>query len=479
MAYNSSGTNGNDTLNQSGESGPGTIVGLGGNDCIFTGSGLATVTGESGSDTVVLQTGNTGSVDGGTQNDSIYAAGPVNPMVLLGGDGLDTIVASSTTGGLTILGGSDSSDNADSIVAGAGNHVVFGNGGNDTLTWGLGASTFVGGFGNDSFRTVGGGTFADIVFGNEGNDTITMTGGNDTIFGGQGDDSLSGFYAPGNNAQLFGNEGADTIVINDDGVNSAGNVTILGGNGSADGGDQIYSRNGSDLIFGNGGADSIYTDAGSVSGSGHDTVVGGFGNDFVFEIGGNNLHFANEGDDTLVWGGDEAGGENTVFGGQGNDSIRMDSVSAAADLLHGNEGNDTCRGLSDADTISGGSGSDVFLYASADEDGNKVAAGGRIEHLTDLNWAEDRIDTFNPVALAADVGAQSGANLTAAASNAIEAALTLTGGANVNVSAQFTFDGRTFLAINQDTAYGRFTDAGDLLIDITGVTGTIATTNFI
>jgi Ca2+-binding RTX toxin-like protein len=55
MAYNSTGTAGNDILDRSGTSGPGTIVGLAGNDSILTGSGPATVNGDSGSDTVVLQ----------------------------------------------------------------------------------------------------------------------------------------------------------------------------------------------------------------------------------------------------------------------------------------------------------------------------------------------------------------------------------------------------------------------------------------
>jgi hypothetical protein len=35
------------------------------------------------------------------------------------------------------------------------------------------------------------------------------------------------------------------------------------------------------------------------------------------------------------------------------------------------------------------------------------------------------------------------------------------------------------LSINQDGTLNAFLDTGDLLIDITGVTGTIATSNFI
>ena len=55
MAYQATGTAGNDVLNQAGDTGPGTIVGLAGDDEITTGTGQATVTGDSGSDSIVLQ----------------------------------------------------------------------------------------------------------------------------------------------------------------------------------------------------------------------------------------------------------------------------------------------------------------------------------------------------------------------------------------------------------------------------------------
>src|SRR5829696_6854143 len=108
MAYNVTGTNGNDTLNQATDTGPGTIVGLAGDDCIFTGSGLATVTGDSGNDTVTLRTGNTGSINGGTENDSIVSANDVGAILLLGGDGADTIAPAFSTAAQTIVGGNDS-----------------------------------------------------------------------------------------------------------------------------------------------------------------------------------------------------------------------------------------------------------------------------------------------------------------------------------------------------------------------------------
>jgi hypothetical protein len=108
-----------------------------------------------------------------------------------------------------------------------------------------------------------------------------------------------------------------------------------------------------------------------------------------------------------------------------------------------------------------------------------AAGGGPVERITDLSWVEDRIQAFELVSFAADVGTGNGANLNASANSAVAAAFALNGSASMNVAAQFTFNGRSYLAINQDTTFNSFDDVGDLLIDITGATGVIATRNFI
>jgi hypothetical protein len=46
------------------------------------------------------------------------------------------------------------------------------------------------------------------------------------------------------------------------------------------------------------------------------------------------------------------------------------------------------------------------------------------------------------------------------------------------VAAQFDFQGRTYVAIDQGGAFGSFQDANDLLLDITGAVGTIGAGNF-
>ena len=77
-----------------------------------------------------------------------------------------------------------------------------------------------------------------------------------------------------------------------------------------------------------------------------------------------------------------------------------------------------------------------------------------------------------------DVGTLAGASLNTAAYDALHLGHRLAGGPNGGGASQFTFQGRTYLAINMDTNFNSFDDAGDLLIDITGATGTITLSNF-
>jgi Ca2+-binding RTX toxin-like protein len=459
MAYAATGTAGNDTLNQSGDSGPGTIVGLAGDDQILTGSGLATVTGDSGGDSVVLRAGNTGTVNGGSENDSISDGGAaIGSMQLFGSDGADTIWVPAATAAQTIVGGNDSNDGADSIAGGTAADIMFGNGGNDSLTDPGGSDTYVGGFGNDSVLD---GAGSDLVFGNQGNDTIRFnTSGNPTAFAGLGNDSVA--VSTTGDALLFGNEGADTVS---GGV--SGNATVVGGNDSADGNDSFdIGASGALLVFGNGGADTFDVGSNTIM-----TVIGGQGGDSIRAGGSSQVIFGNEGNDTMNLG----ASSETVFGGQGNDLVLGGGGRGS---LQGNEGNDTISGGLAIDTIAGGSGNDVFTYGAVDEDGNNALGGGPLEQITDVNWGEDKVDTATQVTFAINVGVGTGGDLNTSANNAVVGAFGLAGGGANVVAAQFTFAGRTYLAIDQ-AGLGTFVDAQDLLLDITGVTGAVATSNFV
>jgi Ca2+-binding RTX toxin-like protein len=175
----------------------------------------------------------------------------------------------------------------------------------------------------------------------------------------------------------------------------------------------------------------------------------------------------------------------TVAGGQGDDHIVDGSLAqptSGASVLQGNEDNDTIAGTGGVDTITGGDGRDVFEYLFSSDDGNNAAGGGPIERITDLNWAEDRFDVGVPVTFATDMtGRTTGPNLAAQADSAIAGAFALAGADPLErVAVQFAFNGRAYLAV--DSAFGgvegRFDDRDDVLLDITGVVGTISAGGF-
>ncbi len=102
----------------------------------------------------------------------------------------------------------------DSIKAGAGNDIVFGQGGNDYIDGGDGDDVIFGGDGND---TLVGGSGTNQLFGNDGNDTIISSGTNDIIKGGKGDDTIR-LHANGDDSR--------TILYYDDVLD--GNDTVEG-----------------------------------------------------------------------------------------------------------------------------------------------------------------------------------------------------------------------------------------------------------
>jgi Ca2+-binding RTX toxin-like protein len=464
MAYSVTGTSGNDTLDQSADTGPGTIVGLTGNDCIFTGSGLVSVDGGSGNDTTVVQLGNSGTVRGGAGDDRVWAPFPSNigSMMLFGNDGADTIMIDSSTA-LTILGGDNFADAGDSLLGSFGDDIIFGAGGNDTLDGGQGSDTMIGGGGNDSIGKTYFEPYGDLVAGNEGDDTIWVWGGGgaDVAYGGQGNDSIYHNSAgSGGTAIYFGNEGSDTINVFD-----ATFALIYGGDNSADGNDSLTGGSGGDIILGNGGADTIN------GGDGANILIGGFGNDSIFAGVDADYILGNENNDTI----NSGDGADTVFAGQGDDAV---FAGAGNDTINADQGRDAIHGGLGIDTLSGGSGFDVFIYTGGSDDGDNVAAGGVTEVITDFDVFEDRFVTVAPVAFAGAPTFRAVATLLQAASAAIAAEWVANGSPAANVGAQFGFGGHTYVAINQGGALNAFDETADLLIDITGVPGTITAANF-
>ncbi|MGE0700289.1 MAG: M64 family metallopeptidase, partial [Hyphomicrobiaceae bacterium] len=145
----------------------------------------------------------------------------------------DVLIGDGGANGLYGLGGLD---------------YIVGNGGNDIIDTGAGATGTVGdiaigGAGNDSIIGGSGATFA---YGNDGSDTLNGGAGNDWLFGGDFSGTVAGIDT------LLGGTGNDVLAVGSAGGSAnmyggTGNDTLYGGTGAA-GNDGLIGGPGSDLM---------------------------------------------------------------------------------------------------------------------------------------------------------------------------------------------------------------------------------------
>jgi Ca2+-binding RTX toxin-like protein len=197
-----------------------------------------------------------------------------------------------------------------------------------TLTGGAGADTLTGGSGNDT------------ITGGSGNDTITGGGGADTIVGGGGDDVfvINGTSDIASGESYDGGTGNDTLSVTA--------TTNFTGVSTLDAIETLTLAAGVSVTF----------DAAAVTG---DTIaVNGIGNN---------------------------GGESVTVNGTGNiDTINLSGLTLDLDdiagvTINGLANADTITGTNGADTIDGGGGNDVFVYATL---GAFISGGAVVDSIT-------------------------------------------------------------------------------------------------
>ena len=126
----------------------------------------------------------------------------------------------------------------------------------------------------------------DIMFGHGGNDTISGNSGADILYGGSGDDYLSGglgfdiAYGGIGNDYIRGGDGLDTLHGNE-------------------GDDRLYGQEGDDTLFGGDGNDTLYGDDTFSSYAGNDTYYAGSGNDIINDRYGDDTYYYTAGFDTI------------------------------------------------------------------------------------------------------------------------------------------------------------------------------------
>lgn len=397
------------------------LIGWKNNDTCFGADGYyETISPGDGNDTIHFGTG------GGTLDFSTSTRAAVIDMAAgkyLFGEQEDTV-----TGEYSKIVGTSYGDriegtgNGETIDGGAGSayDVIYGHGGDDTITFGTG--TVHGGEGIDTIKALRGNA---IIFGEGGNDKIEGSS-NALIYGGDGDDTISA----SSGSTIHGGDGIDmisaftgSIIYGDDGndilstQSTATDVTIHGGAG----GDTItfyapsgYAKSMLSYSQSDAGVSLIRTGGGIVATGGHaqgDTLLGAFsviGSDYAdtFDLitsdtgwikagGGDDVitlrqsggsAYGEAGDDTFTltahdqkaYGGldnDAFHGHGKMYGEEGDDEFFLgygEYYSGAGSYVtikvggtvYGGSGSNTIHGGLGNDSIHMFDGSDTFIYAA-------------------------------------------------------------------------------------------------------------------
>jgi Ca2+-binding RTX toxin-like protein len=372
------------------------------------------------------------------------------PQTVGGGQGVDTLL------GIEQLDGSQhgdtltGDDQANSFTGMAGDDVIYGRGGFDSLnywsaTGGVtvnlsvsGPQNIGGGEGTDTLlniENINATQWGDHLTGNEaanffsptaGADTYFGLGGNDNLQGGQGDDLIDGGEGADNAGYFSANagvtvdlrlagpqnvgadQGVDTLVsienlggsdVGDDRLTGSAANNALNGNGGAD---TLIALGGDDFLQGAAGADSLDGGVGNdvlVGGGGNDTLVGGGGFDTAQFSGPRSAYtiVANGADGLLVTDNRPGSpdGADTLVGIwrlQFSDGVVLIG-GANGDQLNGAGQNDTIVGFGGDDFLRGNAGNDSLSGG----DGHDFLAGGPGDDTLDGGAGFDRASYFNPL----------------------------------------------------------------------------------
>ncbi|WP_079202276.1 peroxidase family protein [Pseudomonas sp. CC6-YY-74] len=188
--------------------------------------------------------------------------------------GLDSNYLRYTGGEHVVLGGTAGND---ILIGGIGDDTLYGDAGNDRLEGGHGNDEIQGGAGDDIITDMGGddlikggdgndvihgGQGANLIIGGRGNDFIVTGEDSSEVIGGEGNDFILGSKM---NVQMAGNEGDDWIEIGSqdgapgDNFDPFGTDSVIGHDVFlGDGGfDEMIGEGGDDIMVGSAGPDKM------------------------------------------------------------------------------------------------------------------------------------------------------------------------------------------------------------------------------
>ncbi|CCI30236.1 conserved hypothetical protein [Microcystis aeruginosa PCC 9809] len=222
--------------------------------------------------------------------------------------------------------------------------------------------------------------------------------------------------------------------------------------------------------------------------SGPDTLAGTSGADAMTGLAGNDTYTVNDAGDLVIealnQGTDTVQAaisytlpnnvENLLLTGTGNLNGTGNGLN---NQITGNSGNNTLNGAAGRDTLTGGTGTDIFIFQFSQ------STSAALDRVTDFAIGTDKIDLLSQSggAINAPVAFTRAANSTTTNINTIvtnvftdangatagNQALGMNSAALVRVANTTT----TYLIINDGT--GGFQSANDLVINLTGLTGTL------
>lgn len=395
-----------------------TLIGRGGNDDLYAGTGDYSVDGGAGVDylSVDLRAETVGFALTLTNSGKANVAGVgtadgIERLGAVGGTGHDTLTGNALADYLDGWDGSDfiTGNGGDDTLNGySGADSILGGNGNDRIESGNESDTVYGGAGHDLIREapvslsgndqlwgeagndrIESGLGDDLVYGGDGNDFIELDGGSDRGYGGGGDDFIrDDLYPPYGDDLLSGGAGNDTLL-----ANSIGGIdTVLGGTGddSIVGGEDVDGGIGTDLFNTSGSnLENRVIVAGVTGGTftmRHDGVVGitALNIERFFILGGQ------KGDTLSGFVGDD-----TIYGNAGLTFLNP-LPALDTDVLDGGAGNDLLVGRDGVDLLTGGFGEDVFRFEKLTDSGAVTAKADRI-----LDF-ERNLDTIDVTAIDAD-----------------------------------------------------------------------------